>query len=49
MLKIHSKVSNRTLLVLRDSDEEPVSIDEFILNDKNKEEKECKSPQKNKT
>jgi len=50
LLKIKDK-SGKIKYILTDSDEEPVSIDEFILSDKNnnnKEDEECKKTQKNK-
>ena len=38
MLKIKDK-NNKTKFILRDEDEEPLSIDELILKDKEKKEK----------
>jgi hypothetical protein len=39
LLRIQDK-SGRTKFVLRDEDEEPLSIDELVLNDQSPEEKE---------
>jgi hypothetical protein len=38
LLRIKDEKTGRVLFVLRDEDEEPVSIDEFTLKDKEPEE-----------